>query len=171
MTEDTHNNLVITTKLLEQKIISLEDKIAVQFIASETARKLAVDNLAGRLETLNHLREQVEQDRSAFMTREQYDANHETLRNELNNLKDRMAELKTTNWTGIFTGGALLISILGGVWFAAINPINTRLDSLTIKTEAQHTISIEQGNTLYGITKDIKELFRRIEIQEHAISK
>jgi hypothetical protein len=105
----------------DKNVITLKEYIDTKLEAYTQAVKIASQNLEKRLDGMNEFREQLRAQASSFITREYYDAKHETLQKQVDELKQNRdilvgkASQNSVNVAYIISGISLAITIINFV--------------------------------------------------------
>ena len=98
--------------------LSLRDYFESRISAQDKALELARQGIDKRLESMNEFRAQLNQQASTFMTREYYDAKHETMQKQVDELMLSRAELqgKASQGSVVFAYGIGIVGVMIGVF-------------------------------------------------------
>ena len=94
--------------------VTLKEHFETRLAAVEKATEVAAKQMEKRLDSMNEFREQLRCQASLFMTKENYDARHQLLQNQVDDLMLSRAELKgKASMSSVYMAYAIAIISIG----------------------------------------------------------
>jgi CHASE3 domain sensor protein len=115
---ERENVSISVVQFIDRELEKERDLVDAKFIAAEKATELVKRETERRMEILNHAREEMQEDKARFLTKEIYDLHiHEfhkwrdTVNAQLNNQAGR-----TATWLIVMGIGTVLVNVIMHYW-------------------------------------------------------
>ena len=153
---------------INQRLDSIQLHVEQRFRDRDEAIRIAVKELERRLDVLNHAHEASVAERAAFYTKDQHDvfalSIDERFRERISivdkrfdAITERINGMEKPNWQLYITIGGLICSLIYGMWFVAVRPIETEL------TELRQSMTTREASMQESLVTMQTELRKHVE--------